>query len=122
MKNIFLVDGLGALLSALMLGIVLPSFKNEIGMPTAVLVVLSLVALVLGGYSVTCFFFAKASKRNLLKLIMVANLVYCLTTAFLVTKYLSALTKLGVAYFIGEILIILILVWVEFITLRKEPV
>ncbi|BBM83753.1 hypothetical protein UABAM_02107 [Candidatus Uabimicrobium amorphum] len=109
-KNIFLIDGLGALLSAALLGIVLPLF--HVGIPTTTLYLLALIAFVFSLYSLRCHFVK--SQRNLwLKLIMTANLLYCALTLFLVVYHWSTMTYIGAIYFLGEISIIVILVWIE---------
>lgn len=46
-------------------------------------------------------------------LIALLNTMYCVATALLCIKYYNVLTALGLAYFAGEILIILTLVYIE---------
>lgn len=115
-QNIFLIDGIGALVSALILGIVLPYF--EVGLPKATLVVLSLTALVFGIYSLGCFFFRK-SGRAWLKVIIASNLLYCLATALIVGYFYGLLTGLAASYFLVEIMLILVLVCLELRILRQ---
>ena len=43
-KKIFLIDGTGAMITTIMLGLVLPAFRSEIGMPIDYLYVLSGIA------------------------------------------------------------------------------
>ena len=112
-KNIFLLDGFGALLTAVFLGVILPIFHQFIGMPISILYFLSSCGLVYAIYSLSCFFFADSNCKIFLQIIITANLCYCLLTALLVGIFWKELTGLAVAYFVIEILIILVVVWIE---------
>jgi hypothetical protein len=105
--NIFLVDGLGALTSAVMLGVVLPLFEKLIGMPNAILYALALIALCFAAYSLSCYFIIKPRAGRWLKGIVLANFLYCLVTALLVAYFFEEMTTLGIGYFLVEIIIIL---------------
>jgi hypothetical protein len=115
-KNLFLMDSMGALLTALMLGFVLTSFENVFGVPTRILYILSVLAFSYSVYSFVCYLKVKEKWRPFLKGIAVANLMYCFLTIGLVIYLRSALTQLGITYFLLEVMIILGLVVIE---LRK---
>ncbi|MEK6478107.1 hypothetical protein WJR50_11250 [Catalinimonas sp. 4WD22] len=115
-KNLFLMDSMGALLTALMLGFVLTSFENVFGVPTRILYILSVLAFSYSVYSFVCFLKVKEKWRLFLKGIAVANIMYCFLTIGLVIYLRSALTNLGITYFLLEVMIILGLVVIE---LRK---
>ncbi len=112
-KNILLVDGLGALISALALGIVLPTFNKWIGMPNHILHPLAFFALSYATYSLYCFKFARNQRRKWLSTPIFANPFYCFVTAALVTFYFSSLTTWGLTYFLAEVFLILGLVFFE---------
>lgn len=112
-KKLFLIDGLGALLTAFLTGVVLRMFVNTFGMPPKLLSILSILACIFAVYSMSCYFLIGKNWRTYLKIIAVANLMYCLLTAVLVMLLYQQITILGIIYFIGEILIILGLVYVE---------
>jgi hypothetical protein len=112
-KNIFLLDGIGALITGLLLSQVLARFESLFGMPKEILWVLSGVAFLFALYSITCHVIIKKNFGKYLKVIMVANLLYCLVTSVLMILLFNSLTWLGIAYFIGEIIIIVILVMIE---------
>ena len=118
-KYIFLIDGLGAWLSALFLGLVLPIFR--IGMTNEILFVLAITAIAFGIYSLACFITKKQSPAWL-RLIMVANLFYVIATAFIVVGSYRQLSVLGRIYFMGEIIIILALIALEARILYTKPV
>lgn len=116
-KKLFLLDGVGALVSALLLGFVLPNFPAEFGVFFVFLPYLAAIALVLAIYSLTC------AGLNLLKPIflrgiVLANLAYCLLTISLVIYAYPALSPFGLIYFIAEILIILFLLKIEWQSLK----
>lgn len=112
-KLIFLVDGAGALLTALFLGLILPSFEESFGMPRRVLYPLALVACFFAVYSLCCYFFIPRSHSIYLRAIMIANLLYCIASAILVIYFRERLTVLGLLYFSLEILVLAGLICLE---------
>lgn len=112
-KTVFLLDGLGAVVSCLCLGAVLPAVQSWIGMPTAVLHGLALVAGSFALYSLSCFFFANHDKPRWLLGIIALNLAYCFLSLALLCLFWSDLTTLGVLYFAAEKLIVLGIVLLE---------
>lgn len=117
-KNIFLVDGVGAVLSAITVGVVLPLFSEQIGLSTEILRLLALVALVFGIYSLSCFWFVLRPKPSMLLGIISANSLYCVLVLS-IALLSSELTTLGRAYFIIEAAIILGVVFLETRVYRK---
>jgi len=119
-KTVFLVDALGAALTGIFLIAVLKPFNEFFGMPKETLTFLSILALVLATYSFSCFAFLDKNIQNFLSPIIVANLTYCILTLGLVIYYHNKITILGLAYFVGEILIICGLVYIELKTLKAS--
>ena len=115
-KTLFQIDAAGALATALLLSQVLARFESVFGMPRHVLFILAGIALCFLIYSITCYFFVDKNPNAFLKVIASANAMYCILTLGLMMMHSSTLTMLGYAYFIGEIMIILTLVWFEFRT------
>ena len=113
-KDFFFVDGIGAWLSAFLLSMVLANFIPVFGMPLHILTVLALIAGFFAFYSFGCYFFLKHNWRPFLKGIAIANLLYCCFTIGLVLYHYAKLTFLGVAYFLAEILVISVLIFIEF--------
>jgi hypothetical protein len=121
-KRLFLLDGLGAVVTALMLGALLTTFEPWFGMPKRFLIPLSLVAACFAVYSLTCH--VRAAGARWLLGIAVANSLYCLCTLSLVLWLFGSLTWLGVAHFLGEIALVSALVIVEVrvaMRARREP-
>lgn len=106
-KKMFLIDAIGALISSVLLGFVLPYLNSYIGMPLNILYILAGLALIFFIYSLSCFFLAKENQAYLLKIIAIANILYCLLTISLVGNYISQLLTIGIIYFIIESLIII---------------
>lgn len=118
-KRLFLIDGLGALLSAFFLGIVLVSLNEAIGMPVNVLYLLAFLACTFSVYSLVCARCTPENWRPFLMAIAIVNLLYCCLTVSLVVFYYQELTILGLLYFTFEILIIVILATAEITYARK---
>jgi len=112
-KTVFLIDSVGAALTAILLIAVLKPFHEIFGMPRETLTLLSIVASLLAIYSFSCFVFSDNNRQKLLRTIIVANIAYCILTAGLVIYFYNSLTILGLTYFVGEILIISVLVYIE---------
>ena len=119
-RKLLLIDGLGALLSAFILGVVLIRFQSNIGMPPKVLNFCSILAGVFAVYSLTSYAMRTANHALLLKLIAVANILYCMLTLGFIVLLNHRLTTLGTCYFIAEIVVVLALATIELITAFKN--
>ncbi len=119
-KQLFLIDCLGALLSAILLGVVLTSFEPIFGMPRNVLFGLAALACLFAIYSFWNHVRFKENWRPYLQGIAIVNLLYCGLTAALVVYFRQELTKWGLLYFLLEMLVIIALVLVEFKTVFRK--
>lgn len=113
-KNLFLVDGIGAVVTALLLSQLLARFESVFGMPKSYLYPLAGTAACFAIYSLSCYFFLKKNRHLYLRGIAFANSLYCLVTLFLIFYLFHALTWLGMVYFSGEITIVMGLASIEF--------
>ena len=118
-KVVFLIDAIGALLSALFIFIILNYFENQIGLPAKTLIFLIIIAIVLSIFSFCCYLIQNNNLKQNLKVISRANILYCILTIFTLFAYRQVITKLGLLYFIFEIFIIFIIVKVELKTIYK---
>lgn len=118
---VFRIDGLGATLTTILLLGVLSNHQEQFGMPKQILTMLGIIAAAFGLYSFIGSTFPNTRAANLLKVIIVANVLYCGLTAGLVTFYFNQITLLGKLYFIAEIIIISFLVSIEIQTIKKFP-
>lgn len=112
-RNIFLLDGVGAFVSVCLLGVVLPAIEHWIGMPRHILYALAIWAFGCMIYSLCCFWLVNHRDFRWLQGIMAANVLYCVLTVFLVAQYFTEMTIWGIAYFLGEIPVLLGLVHFE---------
>jgi cation transport ATPase len=113
-RQFFLIDGLGAVLTALLLSHVLARMESVFGMPKDILYLLAAVAGVFAVYSLLCYAFVRDRWRSFLRGIAVANTLYCTITLGLVISRWTSLTGLGITYFLVEIAIVMSLVTMEF--------
>lgn len=112
-KKLFLIDGSGALLSAFLLGVVLVRFEPVFGMPRETLYFLAFLPCIFAVYDVYCYLRITKNQGLFLKIIAAANLVYCFVSAGLVLQHYQRLTNLGLAYFVLEIIVVIVLAMVE---------
>lgn len=112
-KSLFFIDSIGALITVFSLFVIVRQFKAYFGMPEKELTYLSIIAFCFCFYSFSCFLFLKRGFTPFIKLIGIANLIYCALTIGLVIKYYSLLTIIGVTYFLIEIVIICVLSYIE---------
>ncbi|MBK6621861.1 MAG: hypothetical protein IPG32_13700 [Saprospirales bacterium] len=119
-KILFLVDSIGALLTALLLSTVLRTFDEYFGMPQTILAYLSIIPVIFCLYSISCFFLLTDTWKPFLRAISIANLIYCCLTMGLVIYYFQSLTILGVTYFVVEVAIVCALVFIELKTANNS--
>ncbi|OOG77662.1 hypothetical protein [Algoriphagus sp. A40] len=112
-RKLFLIDCLGALLTAILLFVVLRAYHEFFGVAVETLSLLAGIAAVFCIYSASCFLFLKANWVPFIKAISFANLLYCMVTLGLVFLPGSKITLAGKIYFLTEILVVCGLVYVE---------
>jgi hypothetical protein len=112
-KKLFLIDSIGAFMTAFSLFVILRQFNVYFGMPRNELTYLSVIAVFFGIYSAACFLFLKGRFIPFIKFIGIANLIYCGLTFGLLIKYYHLMTIIGTTYFLIEIVIICLLSFVE---------
>ena len=119
-RTIFLLDGLGAVLSTLLLGVCLPLVQPWLGMPLGVLYLLAVLPLCYGVYSFGCYALVDHEEPRWLVGIITANTLYCVLTMSLLFVHAGDLTPLGIVYFVVEALVILGVVALEVAVLRRS--
>lgn len=118
-KNIFLIDGSGALLSSLSTGVVLPYFYQWTGIPTSMSSPLAVLGLMFAIFSWSCFWFVKKTKPWMLSAIIFANSFYCLLVLTLMITH-NEINLWGHVFFAGEIFILAGVIFVECLVYRRE--
>ncbi len=112
-KRIFLIDGIGAIVTALLLSLLLGQHVDVFGMPQHVLYKLAILATAFAVYSLSCHFLLRGNYKPYLLIIAAANLLYCCITLVLLFVFYQQLTILGMLYFIFEKIIVGSMVYVE---------
>lgn len=118
-RTVFLLDGCGALLSAALL-VFLARYDDAFGIPFPAFVGLAAVAAVFAMYSFTCHLFAGERWRTFLKVIALANLLYCVATLTTVFLFRETISTIAVFYFLLEIAVIATLATLELKLARKK--
>jgi hypothetical protein len=113
-KAIFLVDSIGAFLSAFCLLIISRFFSDFFGINPSTLQLLTILPIVFCNYSACCYLLIIRGYKPFILIIAIANFLYCLITMVLIFTHYSELTILGLSYFILELMIIGIIVYLEF--------
>lgn len=112
-RKLFLIDSLGALLTAFLLFVVLRRHHEFFGVANGTLTLLAGIAAVFSIFSASCFLFLKGNWAPFIQAISIANVLYCIVTLGLVFIPGSEISLAGKIYFLGEILVVCGLVYVE---------
>ena len=118
-KNVFLLDGIGAVVSASIMGLLVAQQVSFFGLPSKAAYFLAAFPCVFFVYSIYCYFNLPTDWKPYLKMIIIANLLYCFISIGVVFYHFALLTNIGLAYFILEIIIILIVVILELRVLKE---
>ena len=101
-NNIFLIDAVGATISAILLYLLFIRLHPYFGLPITVAKFLLVFPIVLAINSYIYHFLPFKKTRKMLKITAYLNLLYCLLTFTIVVVYYNNLTNLGVMYYITE--------------------
>ena len=112
-KKILLLDSLGAVVTAINL-LVIPQFESYTGIPRDIALILVPLPILYSIFSFFSYKFGNHNWRSLLKIIAIANLLYCCLTLYVTWINFDTFKILGIIYFIVEIIIIIILATLEF--------
>ncbi len=111
-KRIFLLDGIGAIISILMLGIVLVNLEPYFGIPKNVLYILATLPIFFLIYDLYCYCRQIVNKCSI-RIIALTNLLYCFLSLVLTILHFSKITILGWLYIIIEIIIVVVVAIIE---------
>lgn len=118
-KNIFLVDGVGATLSALSTGLLLPLLYQWTGVPLHVSLPLAFLGFLFAACSVSCFWFVQQPRPALLMAMMGANLFYCAVSIAIIVN-LDGIKDWGRAFLFAEALAIAAIIVLEAAVLKRS--
>jgi hypothetical protein len=117
-KNILLIDGIGAVLSAATLLLFL--LFDIVGLGKMSLLILLPLPIILAIFSLFSHFNDPNKRISRLRITVLGNLLYILLSAAVVLYNHNDLTTLGTAYFALELLIIAVLVYFEIEIIKNE--
>jgi hypothetical protein len=112
--RIFLIDGFGALVSALLLGMVLVSLQGIFGIPPPALYVLAFFPCLFGFYDLYSYWYAGKNTAHFLKGIAGMNLSYCFLSVGVALYHHEVLTFWGWVYVLLEVMIVSALASLEY--------
>jgi hypothetical protein len=110
---ILLVDGLGAILTTLLLVFLVPILDPFWVNLNPFYTILPLISGILAFTSLATFFFFKTNWLIYLRFVVTANIGYCLFSLFILVFDWNYVSILVITYFSLEILIVLLLVYLE---------
>lgn len=113
-KQLFLLDGLGAILSAFLLGVVLVRLERLFGIPASTLYFLAAFPVIFAMYDLFCYHQEKNRLGPFLQGISVINLLYCCVSIGFAFYHSGTITGLGWSYILIEIFIVVNLAILEF--------
>lgn len=118
-RLVFLTDGLGALLSAFLLGLVLVRLEGIFGIPAPTLYFLASWPVLFAAFD--CYGYLKnlPNPAPFIRGIAIANLLYSCVSLGLAFYHIGVVTAYGWAYILGEVVLVAGLSTVELMVARK---
>ena len=104
-KKTFLMDALGAAVSAILLGVVLVKLERVFGIPESTLYFLAAFPILFILYDLFCLTKNKNDLGPFLKLIAVVNITYCCLSIGMTIYHLNTITIFGYLYILIEVII-----------------
>ena len=104
-KKIFLMDALGAAVSAILLGVVLVKLERVFGIPESTLYFLAAIPVLFIPYDLFCLSKSKNDLGPFLKAIAVMNMMYCCLSIGMTIYHLNTITIFGYLYILIEVII-----------------
>jgi hypothetical protein len=119
-KKLFIFDGVGALISAFMLGVLWIRFDHVVGIPTNTLYLLATFPVLFALFDLIAIRQIAARQILFLRIIALANLSYCLLSLGFAWHHHETLTTLGWIYIIAEVIIVASLAYIELRVAKKQ--
>lgn len=112
-KKLFLVDAIGAAISALLLAVVLPLLQPLFGLPPKVLYFLTLWPVLFILFDSLAYQQKFGTVRRNLRTIALCNACYCVLSLATVSWHAASVRPLGWAYIIGEVALVMCVAFIE---------
>lgn len=121
-KKLFQIDGFGAILSAILLGIVLVKLESVFGIPISTLYFLASLPCFFALYDFYCYYNINKNLGVLLKGIASMNFIYCYLSIGIVIYHREVIKILGWLYILLEVAIVSLLALIELRVATKQNV
>ena len=118
-RKLFLIDGMGATLSAFLLGVVLVRLESLFGIPPQALYFLAFLPCIFMVFDLYCYLRVHENVAPFLQAIAYINILYCCLSIGVAFYHAQQLTPLGWAYIIIEILIVILIAVIELKTATR---
>ncbi|MEQ9405678.1 MAG: hypothetical protein RIM99_18960 [Cyclobacteriaceae bacterium] len=118
-KKLFIIDGLGAILSAFLLGVVLVKYESVFGIPSQTLYLLATMPVFFAIYDLYSYIRGNEHADRHLRIIAIVNLLYCCLSIGFAFYHFDTITILGWSYILAEIVIVVVLAIVELKTAKN---
>ncbi|MCU0432546.1 MAG: hypothetical protein MUC87_03705 [Bacteroidia bacterium] len=118
-KKLFLADSVGALVTALLTGVLLAQFESFFGVPAQTLYLLAIAPVLYAVYSFVCYLRFPASWRLLMRIIASANLLYVIVVNVWMLFFQPGITGWGMLYFVLEFFTVSAIAALEFKTTAR---
>ncbi len=112
-KNLFLLDGVGAFVSIIMLGGVLVALQSYVGIPKSALYILAAIPIFFLLFDVYSYMSKSAYDNRNLKVIATLNSLYCICSLGMTFYHRATVTMLGWLYILSEIFVLVYIVYLE---------
>ncbi|MFT4666242.1 MAG: hypothetical protein ACI9RM_000898 [Ulvibacter sp.] len=112
-RRLFLIDGLGAILSAFLLGVVLVQLEYLFGVPRSTLYFLAFLPCLFALYDLYCYQRVNENLSFHLKVIACFNILYCGISIGLACFHYQKITYLVWVYFVIEVIIVIAIAKLE---------
>jgi hypothetical protein len=119
-RKLFLIDSIGAVVTALLTGVLLAQFESFFGVPAQTLYLLSIAPVLYAVYSLVCYLRFPASWRMLMRIIASANLLYVIVVNVWMLFFQPGITGWGIMYFVGEFFIVAGIAAIELKTAARK--
>ncbi|MFN8711713.1 MAG: hypothetical protein ACK5Z2_02590 [Bacteroidota bacterium] len=119
-RKLFLIDSIGAVVTALLTGVLLAQFESFFGVPAPTLYLLSIAPALYAVYSLVCYLRFPSSWRMLMRIIASANLLYVIVVNVWMLFFQPGITGWGMIYFVGEFFIVAGIAAIELKTAARK--
>ncbi|WP_289039623.1 hypothetical protein [uncultured Zobellia sp.] len=119
-KKLFKIDGFGAILSAVLLGVVLVKLEHLFGIPKPTLYFLASLPCLFAIYDVCCYYKADKNIGVFLKGIGITNLGYCCLSIGLAIYHREKVTDWGWIYILIEVLVVCTLALIQLGVAKRQ--